>query len=371
VYDRPVAPADLIDREPEAEQLLSLAEGGHNSRLSAPRRFGKTTLLRRVMADADAAGIATVYVDFFGVLSLDEVVVKIEEAYRASLQGALRRWLVETMRALRPSARLGVPGAGLELTPQPEADAVRLLERMLDLPRGIFERSGRRTLVVFDEFQALLRAGDRIDALIRGRTQHHTDEASYVFAGSHPGLMAELFGARERPLFGQARPLHLGPLEDADLAVYIGARFEGGGREVAAMLEPLLDLARGHPQRAMLLAHHLWEQTPPGATADPRAWSAALASVSGELEEAFERAWRGFSQGQQRVLAAIAWGQEPLYGGATRARFKLTKGAAQRGLDRLIDLGEVARNGRRLQLVDPLFEAWIARGRRPFAVDDD
>src|SRR5687768_4806522 len=95
------------------------------------------------------------------------------------------------------------------------------------------------------------------------------------------------------------------------LAALIGARFETSGREVAEMIERLLDVARGHPQRAMLLAHHLWEQTPPGGTADAAAWSAALASVSGELEEAFERAWRSFSQGQQRVLAAIAWGQEP------------------------------------------------------------
>jgi AAA+ ATPase superfamily predicted ATPase len=36
----------MVDREREAERLLSLARAGHNSRVSAPRRYGKTSLLR-------------------------------------------------------------------------------------------------------------------------------------------------------------------------------------------------------------------------------------------------------------------------------------------------------------------------------------
>ncbi len=38
VYDDPLPPDELVDREPETEQLLRLAEGGHNTRLQAPRR---------------------------------------------------------------------------------------------------------------------------------------------------------------------------------------------------------------------------------------------------------------------------------------------------------------------------------------------
>lgn len=33
VYDDPLPPEELVDREPETEQLLRLAEGGHNTRL--------------------------------------------------------------------------------------------------------------------------------------------------------------------------------------------------------------------------------------------------------------------------------------------------------------------------------------------------
>jgi uncharacterized protein len=52
-------------------------------RLVAPRRYGKTTLLRRLLGDCEQAGTNTVYVDFFGVVSFEEVALRIEEAYRS------------------------------------------------------------------------------------------------------------------------------------------------------------------------------------------------------------------------------------------------------------------------------------------------
>ena len=54
---------EMIDRDAEATRLLALAEGGHASRLVAPRRYGKTSLLRRVLREAGDAGWATALVD--------------------------------------------------------------------------------------------------------------------------------------------------------------------------------------------------------------------------------------------------------------------------------------------------------------------
>jgi len=66
----------MIDRRSEASALLALAEGGHSMRLLGPRRYGKTTLLAKVLADADDAGMATALVDLEDVLSLSGIVVR-------------------------------------------------------------------------------------------------------------------------------------------------------------------------------------------------------------------------------------------------------------------------------------------------------
>lgn len=210
-YSEPVPVDELIDRDTEAALLLRRASEGNNSRLVAPRRFGKTSLLRRALHDAEREGWAAVYVDFFGVLTLTDIAQRIERAYSEQLPGRLASWFSGVRRMLRPTVRAGggpVPGA-VEVTVDAQAEPP-LLER-LALPRRLHERHGQRTLVVFDEFQDVLDAQERADAIIRSEIQHHGDAASYVFSGSHLGMMRELFADRRRAFYGQAGAIELPP----------------------------------------------------------------------------------------------------------------------------------------------------------------
>ncbi len=360
VYDRPLPPEEIIDREAEIELLLGLADSGQTARLSGPRRYGKTTLLRKLLAEADKRGMATVYVDFDRVVSLEGASERIELAYRRQLQGPIRRTAANVIRTLRPRVAAGTAGVRGEIAPAIENDARRVLERMLDLPIDIYKKHGRRTLVTFDEFQDVLRIGAEAEGLIRSHIQHQAVEAAYVFAGSHPGLMLALFSDRERPLFGQARPIQLGPLHDSALGDYIEARFEQTGRSAGEALDSLLSLVRGHPQRAMLIAHHLWEATPSGEPADLDTFATALEGVDRELREAFERTWERLRTNEARALAALAASDESLFHQRTLGHFGLSKSGAEQGRDKLIEYGEVQRlDDGRMLIVDPLLERWV------------
>lgn len=362
VFSRPLDPEDLIDRDAEVEKLITLAEGGHATRLSAPRRYGKTSLLRRVGRDAERAGFNYVEVDFYGLLSHSDLAARLERGYRG-LKTAAGRAADAAIRALRPRVSVGAGPFKLEAGSSGGDQVVdsRLLMGLLDLPLELFERTGTRTLVAFDEFQELLAVGDGIDGLFRSRIQRHGDAASYIFAGSHPGLMEHLFGAYERPFFGQARVMRLGPLEGADLIEYIGERFEAGKRDAMPVMEPLIDLADGHPQRAMLLAHALWEQTPRGEPATPERWQAVLETVFSDNAEGLEATWGALEKKEQAVLGAIALDQGPLFGEATLRRFNLSKGGAQHARDSLSRAGYLHKVGDRWRLVDPLLSEWIVR----------
>lgn len=371
VFSRPLDPEHLIDREQEAEKLLALAEGGHATRLSAPRRYGKTSLLRRVGRGAEKIGVNYVEVDFYGVLSQEDVALRLERAYR-SLKSAPRRAADAAIRALRPGVSIGAGPARIEARPSldQELDSTRALVGLLDLPLEVFERTGTRTLVAFDEFQSLLAVNPQIDGLFRSRIQSHGDSASYVFAGSHPGLMEQLFGAYERPFFGQARVMRLGPLAGADLIDYIGERFEAGERDVTPVIEPLLDLVKGHPQRAMLFAHYLWEQTPRGEPATPERWQATLRTVFAEYGEALQATWDALETKEKVVLAALALDEGSLFSDRTLSRFNLSKGGVQHARDALARSGHLHRVGDRWDLVDPLLTEWIVRMERGIGEDE-
>ena len=107
----------------------------------------------------------------------------------------------------------------------PETQAPSLLDR-LSLPRRLQERHGRQCAIAFDEFQDVVRVSDALVGTMRSELEQHGDAAGYIFSGSHPGLMRDLFSDRRHAFFAQAKPIPLPRLGSEDLADYIGARFQ-------------------------------------------------------------------------------------------------------------------------------------------------
>lgn len=372
IYDNPVPREDLIDRDREAEHLLELAEGAHNTRLQAPRRYGKTSLLGRVLEDADMRGYRHVYVDFLGVSTAQEAARRIEEAYRKSLNSALRRLVARIARSWKGRAKVTPAGVGGEVEYTGTADINQRLSDLLDLPKKAIE-DGDRTIVVFDEFQDFLRADPALAGLLRAKIQRHRDAASYVFCGSERAFLESEFGEKGKPLFDQARPLYLAPLDDQDLGDYVHDRFQATNKDPGEALDQLLRLVRGHPQRAMLLAHHLWEQAPDGGTADLETYERALAAADRELHDRFEYTWSTYAGNPnvRRVLKALALSPETLYNKRTLAAFELSKSQAQSGERALKRADEIHEANGRPEIIDPLFERWLELRESTLDVDAD
>lgn len=364
-YEDPLdATEELADRVDELALLRERIAETRNSRLSGPRRYGKTSLLNVVLEGADRDGFVAIYVNFLGVLTAGDVAERIERAYREQLDGALRRWFAGVVSTLSPRAKAAPGGVGIEVAPA--ANVPSLLDR-LELPRRLFERHGRRCAIVFDEFQDVVRAGGELAGTIRSELERHGNVAGYVFSGSHPGLMRDLFSDRRHAFFAQAMPVELGPLQGEDLAEYIGGRFLAGRRDPGEALEPLLRVADGHPQRAMLLAHHLYEATRPRARSGPEQWLRAFTAAARDANPEVQAVWDGWSNSERRLSSVIARRTMPLQGKDARERYGVTKsGNNEATVERLQREGHLVADpstATGLRVVDPLLELWLASGR--------
>ena len=274
VYSRPISPEEIVDRDDETQHLLKHAVGGHYVRLYAPRKYGKTSLLRRALADGEKQeGLVPVLVDLYGAVSLADVAVRFERAYAKELRGAIRGRVEEFLQKTGLGLSLGAFGISARLQLEPKTDPLPALHALLDLPLRLEESGGFRAFIALDEFQDIGKVPS-LDGILRSHIQFQGDVASYVFAGSEPGLMKQLFETKEAPLYGAAVPVRLGRLRDEDIAEYVAARFRQSKRNVGEALNPLLASAEGHPQRAMLLAHRLWEEVERGAR---RPWTTGSA----------------------------------------------------------------------------------------------
>jgi hypothetical protein len=366
-YSGPVEVQDVIDREAELERLFATAESANNSRLLAPREFGKTSLARKLHDVASKAGWQTVYVDFFGILTLADASERVERAYREQLQGELATWF-EAIRRRFVRFRLGggpVP-ASVDVETSPNAEAP-LLER-LAMPKAILDKHGVRTLVVFDEFQDVLAARDDADEVIRSEIQHHGDAASYVFAGSDVGMMRELFSDRRRAFYRQADRVDLHPLDAEPLGEFITSRFDATGKSIAVDgLSPLLDRAEGHPRVAMLLAHELWAATPASGTAELEAYHAAEANALEKAAADRRAIWKGLTKAEQGIITTLARGESPF--SRHRSDAGQRGSSSQNAVKKLIDAGEIIEQDAGYRIVDPFFAELVRRSWDPAKTD--
>lgn len=360
IYEEPVVPPALVDRRRELESLLDRVWESRNSRLEGVRRFGKTSLLRAVLAAAERDGAVPIEVNFLGCVSAADVADRIERSYGAQLDSGLRRWFDGLIRTLRPTITAAPGGVGLKA--QPRVGTPGLLDR-LGLPRRIHERTGKLCVIAFDEFQEVLRIDPALPGVFRAELETGGSAASYIFSGSHPGLMREMFSDRRHAFFAQAAPIALGPLPADELAEFITARFTEARRDPGEALGPLLDASEGHPQRAMLLAHHLYEQVEPPAVATIEHWVDALEAARREAYGEIQVLWGSSTETERRVLKVIAHRTLPLAGRQAVERFGLPRGGSTAvAVDRLGREGhlvedETTRTGWRV--VDPFLAAWL------------
>jgi hypothetical protein len=379
-FEAPMDPEALIDRREELHRLHLAAADGAHVRVAAPRRYGKTSLLLAHAHQLRATGWRTVHVDFYGVTSLSEVCTRVATAY-SRLREARVRSHIEAL-ASRLGLALTTGGVGVTFGPkQPELSqdaTLAVAADLLDLPLRLYERDRQQTLVVFDEFQDLMSAGSTLDGMLRSHVQYHGDAAAYIYAGSQPSLMRRLFTDRERPLYGQAEPLELGPLPLDDVLVELAERFAALEEDPGEALAPLVNAGAGHPQRTMLLAHLLhrelgMRQTGGTTIGDPDVEGLALADAVLDLalmqtSEAHQAIWDGLSSGKKAVLAALADGIRATGSRATE-RSGLARATLQSALRELVREGQhVARihSGPTpptgdWRFVDPLFARWVAR----------
>jgi hypothetical protein len=330
--------------------------------IAAPRRYGKTSLLRAVGETLTAEGFLVARIDLLGLDGPADFATRFATAWRRAID-ADRGLRAAALRALGGLAGLGVSvaGFGVQVSFARGQDPGPVLQAILDLPR----EASRPCLIVFDEFQALHEVWPGGEGVLRGHVQEQLGHAAFVFAGSQPHLLEAAFANRGRAFYQQALRVPLGRIGDADLAAAIDERFAASGRGVGVALQALLRLADGHPQRAMFLAHLLWEETPNGDVADEETWQAVLDRARRWVADEMAAVWSPLTGPQQVALRAVHMhGSATVAGSSHRAISRASLQSAQEYLLRSglieVDVRRTGpRGGQRFRLVDPMLGDWL------------
>ena len=302
----------FTDREAELAALTSDLLNGQNVALIAPRRYGKSSLVKAALSRVLADGVLVVEVDLMTTPTKERFAAKLAKSIHDDVASSLMK-AKEAVRFVQ-SLRV-VPTVSFDLdgsvrfsfsASRGSEDIDATIERLLELPAELAAERGRQLAMFFDEFQEVTSLDTHLPALMRSIFQRQRNVA-HLYAGSKRDMMLTLFTDRNEPFFRSAKTMEIGTIPIPLFATFIKAQFDRTNRGVSGeAVDRLLAVTNGHPHATQELAFALWDEVPEGFTATVADFEAALAAVLRSENARFTLIWENATQPQKVLLQAFA-----------------------------------------------------------------
>ena len=373
VYGEIVPGEAFVDREVELDRLVTDLAGGQKVFLISPRRYGKSSLVRRALGALGRQGALTAEVTVSSYSSY----VSFLEGYAGALAALdtkwdrTKSWFGSAIRSTRPELRYEPKDTGLGRfsvafpLARSERDIARLANEVFALPGQLADARKRTVIVALDEFQAIGGFnGGSVEHALRAAAQQQR-RVGYVFAGSEPSLMEQMIGPK-RPFYKAGPVMRLEKIPADVFAESIDRRFTKTGFRVEEGLgAAIVDLAGNLPYDVQRLAHETWDDVRAGGSkrAGLDHLHATLSRLLAEQATIFEALWQRLTMAQRAVLRAVVLqGGRELLSADTRTRHRLGgPSSIQTGLAALQKQDLLQKEGSRYVVVDSLFREWVAR----------
>ena len=367
-FGKEVAGKFFYDREEVFGSLYrKLAGGSSNVVMYAPRRYGKTSLVKKVLERFSEEGVPTVYFDLNKVDSLEHFCDEYASALYAvaGKGGAVLDAIGKYMFHLHPTVGVGWNAAvSIRLDYGPKMTATSLSE-VLDLAERISsDVVGKPLVVAFDEFQEIGRLSKALalEGIFRSCIQSHQN-VRYLFLGSKTHMLKRMFGDKARPFYKSAATVRLPkPPEDESLA-FVKERFascsigidDAEARRIVAESENI-------PYYLQQLSSLVFDEV----AASGRDWvesadvGAAIGNLMAENADYYQERISTLSPTQRLAVSALAHDPAADFDEDYRARHSLGgSSTVHSALRAVVNAGIVEREGRTYSIGDPFLAKYL------------
>ena len=359
----------FTNREDEIRELTRDILNGQDVVVLAPRRFGKTSLVWRVIQEVVKKKVLVAQVNLMTTPTKERLAEKLADSIYENVASALIR-ARERLRIfadlrIRPIVTIdpetGTPSFSFDAG-YPKQDVDATIERLLELPGELAAERKRKVALVFDEFQEVVAIDPDLPKLMRSVFQEQP-EVAHVYLGSKRHMMERIFNDENEPFWRSARQMELGVIDPPRFEGYLVTSFERTGKKIAPeTVAAVLETTGGHPYATQELCYFLWEETPKGRRAGPAEYERALADVLRAEHAHFELIWDQASTVQRLTLQALSRERGRPLSGDYRRRHKLPGASTvQRALQALTRNELVNRADGEYRIAEPFVADWLRR----------
>ena len=367
IYGEPVFGGNFCNRKEEIKKLKNDILSCQKIFLISSRRMGKTSLIKTAIDQISAKEIISISMDLEEFSSYREflntylsLLVK-----KSTPENKILGFLRQVLSGLRINFKIdeiGKPVISLDYNQPINAE---LDSKIFNLPEIIASKQNKKLVVVFDEFQEILKLNRKnIEGKLRAHIQHHRNVA-YVFAGSKRHLLNEMINSQDKPFYRIGPVMYLEKINEDIFLKFAKDKLKASGIKISdKALQRVIKLAENIPYYTQLLLHELWDSKIDKGLISEKDVQSVLSQVVHLYSQNFHLEWSRMILSKRQLLKAISLygGKQILSGDYLKKNNLGLPSSVRRTLLSLVEDGYLDKENGEYFFADILFREWIKLG---------
>ena len=370
IYGKIADGVNFTDRETDQERLYLNFSGLVNTVLIAPRRWGKSSLVNRVVEKfADDKSIIICQLDIFNCRNEEQFYKSFAQSVLKASSSKFEEFIANVRKylgKLMPTISLSDVAQTYELSFGVEFKGNGMsYDDILELPDKICRETGKKMIVCIDEFQNIGNYDDPLafQQKLRSHWQRHT-KTCYCLYGSKRHMLLDIFNSYNMPFYKFGDILFLDKIERGKWVDFILSRFSDSGKRITPEAAGMIaDLVKCHPYYTQQLSQQVWLRTE--NTADETLVFSSFLDIVGQLSLLFANLTDTLTERQINFLTAVSDGVRNFSSAEILAKYNLGTSANIKNLRKAVlekDLVDIFPDNH-IEFQDPLFEYWLKNQR--------
>lgn len=364
-YGTTVSANFFTNREKESEKLYNNLIQGVNTSIISPRRWGKTSLVEKVIKDINKyeQGCKTVLIDFFSVSCEEEFLEIFAKEVILASSSVWEDWVNsgrQFFKQLIPKFSVGLDPTNDFNISFDWVELKKNKDEILNLPETIAIKKKMKFIICLDEFQNLANFPeyDYLEKRMRANWQRH-EHVTYCLYGSKRHMMEEIFNNSSKPFFRFGDLMILQKITKPKWIHFIIDCFEKTNKRISPELASLIpELMKNHSWYVQQLAHYIWQKT--DIEVSKEILIEALQELINANSPLYQKEVEIISITQLNLLKAIANGETKFTSAKVMQQYKLgTPRNVSKNKAILKNNDIIHESEEKYEFLDPAFELWF------------
>ena len=359
---------NFIDRNEDRAMLKQLLTSHINVMLISPRRWGKSSLVKRSMEElaSERKDIKVCFIDAFSIGSEAEFYRTFASKVIECASTKFEKWAEDAKNLLNgviPQLVIkdqvtDFMAFDIKFKPE-EKDKLSILQ----LPETLAKQKGIRIIVCIDEFQQLSNLAEYKDMEGKMRSVwQQQEQTTYCLYGSKRHMMMDIFNNSNNPFYRFGQVVFLDKITKDNWMPFIIEGFRKTNKHISEnYASKICDIVECHSWYLQQLSFFIWNQTEKDVTAEEFSYGVKqLININTPM---FQSDINKLTPAQLELLRAIAAGETKFSSAEVNSKYNLgnpnTLAKNKRSLQEQ-DIIEKNKDNT-FHFVDPIFKLWIEK----------